>query len=90
MRKNYAHIFLYDVSIAVEVVSKKCHRFYNFEIVQKYVPAYMNLHIEGELELGLRVRIEDLEQTMDELLQVDVAAGVEIEHCKKAFSNNPR
>ena len=59
MRKNYAHIFLHDVSIAVEVVSKKCHRIYNFEIAKYQV--LMNLHIEGELELGLRVRIEDLE-----------------------------
>ena len=39
-----------------------------------------NLHIECKLQLGFSVRVINFEQSMDKFLQVDVAAGVEIEH----------
>ena len=34
----------------------------------------LDLHIEGKLELGLGVRVVDLEQAVHKLFQVDVAA----------------
>ena len=46
------------------------------------------LHVEGELQLGLSVRVVDLEETVNELLKVDVAARVQIKHREEALAND--
>ena len=38
------------------------------------------LHIECKLQLGLSVRVIYFEQSVDKFLQVNIAAGVQIEH----------
>ena len=46
------------------------------------------LHVEGELELGISVGVVDLEETVNKLLQVDVAARVQIKHREEALAND--
>ena len=46
------------------------------------------LHVKGEFELCLCVGIVDLEQSMNELLQVNVAIRVEVEHGEEALAND--
>ena len=47
-----------------------------------------DLHIEGKLHLRLVVGVVNLEKAVDELLEVDVATAVQVEHCEEAFSDD--
>ena len=44
--------------------------------------------IECELDLGLHIRVVDLEEPMHELLQVDEAVPVEVEHREESLSDD--
>jgi hypothetical protein len=44
--------------------------------------------IESELDLGLDIRVVDLEEPMHELLQVNEAVSVEVEHREESLSDD--
>ena len=44
--------------------------------------------IESELDLGLHIRIVDLEEAMYELLQVNEAVPIEVEHREESLSDD--
>lgn len=44
--------------------------------------------IEGELDLGLHIRVVDLEEPVHELLQVNIAVPVEVEHREESLSDD--
>ena len=43
--------------------------------------------VECELDLGFHIRVVDLEEPVHELLQVDEAVPVEVEHCEESLSD---
>ena len=47
-----------------------------------------HLHVEGKLELGVSVRVVDLEEAVNEFLEIDVATGVQVEHREEALAND--
>ena len=44
--------------------------------------------VECELDLGLHIRVVDLEEPVHELLQVDEAVTVEVEHREESLSDD--
>lgn len=44
--------------------------------------------IESKLDLGLDIRVVDLEEPMHELLQVNEAVSVEVEHREESLSDD--
>ena len=44
--------------------------------------------IESELDLGLHIRVVDLEEPMHELLQVYEAVPIEVEHSEESLSDD--
>ena len=56
------------------------HRLAIMQFQKEMNNPYHYLHIECKLQLGFSVRVIYFEQSVDKFLQVDVAAGVEIEH----------
>ena len=48
-----------------------------------------NLHVECKLELGFGVGVVNFEQAVNEFLQVNVAAGVEVEHREEPLAYYP-
>ena len=55
-----------------------------------FVGAEKDLHVEGKLKLSLRVRVVDLEESMDKLSQIHIPTRVEVEHREEAFPNYSR
>ena len=47
-----------------------------------------DLHVKSEFELCLGVWVVDLEETVNELFKIDVAAWVEIKHREEALTND--
>ena len=47
-----------------------------------------DLHVEGKLQLGVSVRVVDLEESVDEFLEVDVSTGVQVEHGEEALADD--
>ena len=47
-----------------------------------------DLHVEGELQLGVGVRVVDLEDSVDELSQVNVSAGVQVKHGEESLADD--
>ena len=48
----------------------------------------VGLHVKGQLHLGLVVRVINLEEAMHELLEVDVAAAIQVKNREESLSNN--
>ena len=56
------------------------------KLYKKIVTKY--LHIESEFEFGFSVGVVDLEETVHEFFQVNVAAVVQVKNSKEALANN--
>ena len=50
----------------------------------------IGLHVESELQLRVKIRVVDFEETMDELLQVNISVPIDIQNREKALANNSR
>ena len=84
MRQDKANILLNDISITIKIIPTVVHR----ECHEIAINNKVNLHIEGEFEFGVSVRVVDFEEAVDELPQVDVVTCVEIENGEEAFAND--
>ena len=58
----------------------------NFQNIQEHC----NLHIKGEFQLCVSVRVIDLEESMDELFEIYVSILVQVKHCEEALTNDTR
>ena len=48
----------------------------------------VGLHVKGQLHLGLVVRVINLEEAMHKLLEVDVAAAIQVKNREESLSDN--
>ena len=49
---------------------------------------FTHLQIKGKLKFRVEVAVKNLEKSVDEFLQVDVALALQIHHCKEALTDN--
>ncbi len=95
MRKNQSHVLLSNESVLIEVVTRKdlgikrssLNSMLNCTTNKQLAPSPMlHLHIECQFDLGFNIGIVNFEKSMHELLQIDVAVGIEIQHCEEPFT----